>query len=420
MERLPNTFESYSQPENKLTLALLQTLDADSALSRSFVRWAFPRINLKNERLIVSAQRKPAGGRGLRATDPVVDLTIPDGWLRNDNVVIALEVKREPSLLRRTQLEGHLRCLRRFEATNQALLILTPDETAPTLVEDIRRLGTQDQVEVQWKGWQQVHAWVCEQYEERGGGQGDLRGFFLRQLREYLEMSEVSGFAGFVFDGEYDVRRARALLKALRNPLQAKMRDAYPALEYGRERLMAEGDIVWDVFAAHPNFTLVPHFTFSIHPEGPGISLTIPDKANSAWKNLTRLARERDQLERALRESLRLMLSVPRPLRPAVSMALMQRHWENRNRPVTDAEIVVRLDSTSMCPKSLQSRGAKREEGWYEACVRLLAGGKGRANWEFQIRSRFDLSQKIVGQPSLSDEFARIAKGFKPIYSLMT
>lgn len=227
MERLPNIFESYSQPENKLTLALLQTLNTDPALSRSFVRWAFPQVNLKNDRLTISAQGKPATGRGFHASDLAIDPTIPDGWLRNDDVVIALEVKRGPGLLRGTQLEGHLRCLRRFDAPCRALLILTPDETAPTVIEDIRRLRAQDQVGVQWKGWQQVHTWVCEQLHGSGGGRAGLRGFFLRQLREYLEMKEVSGFAGFVFDGEYDVRRARALLKALRSPLQAKMRDAY-------------------------------------------------------------------------------------------------------------------------------------------------------------------------------------------------
>jgi hypothetical protein len=72
-----------------------------------------------------------------------------------------------------------------------------------------------------------------------------------------------------------------------------------------------------------------------------------------------------------------------------------------------------------MCPKSLQSRGAKREEGWYVAFMQLLAGGKGRANWEFQLRAKFNISQKIVSQPSLSGEFVRIAEGFKPIYSLI-
>ncbi len=420
VERLPNIFESYSQPENKLTLALLQTLDTDPALSRSFVRWAFPEINLRNERLAVSAQGKPAGGRGLRATDPAVDPTIPDGWLRNNNVMVALEVKREPGLLRGTQLEGHLRCLRRFDAPNCALLILTPDETAPTVVENIRRLGTRDGTDVQWMGWQQVHTWVCEQLHGSGGGRADLRDFFLRRLREYLEMSEVGGFAGFVFDGEYDVRRARALMKALRIPLQAKVQEAYPALRYGKKLLTAEGDIVWDVLAPSPNFTLAPHFTFSIHSEGPAFDLTVPDKAKSGWKNLTRLAREHDQLESALKESLRLVLSVPRPRRPTVSIALMQRHWENRNTPVTDAEIVVRLDATSMCPRSLQSGGAKREDGWYDAFMRLLAGGKGRANWEFQLRVKFDLSQKIVTQATLIDEFTRIAKALKPIYSLVT
>jgi hypothetical protein len=298
-------------------------------------------------------------------------------------------------------------------------LVLTPDETAPAVVENIRRIGLKDRIEVIWKRWDQVHAWVCGRAREDGRGQAGLRDFFLRRLRGYLEMSEVGGFAGFVFDGEYEIRRARALLKVFRVPLQGKVQEDYPALIFGKKLLTADGDVVWDVFAASQNFTLAPHLTVCIHPDGPDISLTVPDKSKGAWKSLARITREQDELERTLRETLRAILSVPRPRRPTVWMALLQRHWENMNTKVTDAEIVVRLDVTSLCPAALQGRGTKREDSWLEALVRLLAGGKGRANWEFQLRVKFDMAQKIVGQPALVDEFARIAKALKPIYSLM-
>jgi len=79
MERLPNLFESYEQPENKLTFALLQTLSIDDHLARAFVRWAIPGFASPRGLVSVYSQQKRAAGRGFHTNDPELDPTIPDG-----------------------------------------------------------------------------------------------------------------------------------------------------------------------------------------------------------------------------------------------------------------------------------------------------------------------------------------------------
>jgi hypothetical protein len=233
-------------------------------------------------------------------------------------------------------------------------------------------------------------------------------------------MSDLTGFAGFVFDGGYDYRRARSLLIALRRELAEKMPKLYPALPHGKEKHSGEGESAWDVFAKRKDFTLDPHFTLSIHEDGPYLSLTIPDKARYAWIRLGSLARERTNLELSLKVFLRDVLRVPRSQRPIIQFKLIQRHWQAiQTDPRTDAQLFARLDTMSICPSSLRARGVKQQQGWYEAILALLAAGKGNANWEFQIHTHFEMGQAITAKPELKQEMVRILKAFRPVYDLL-
>ena len=293
MERLPNIFESYYQPENKLTFAFLQTLSVDCQLAQAFLRWGVPKLPVARGPISIYAQRKPAVGRGFRADDPEVDPTVPDGWLRAFETLVALEVKRDPGLLRGSQLRGHLKALARRDARHKALLILTPDREEPADVVGIAGDARDCGITLCWKPWQAVHSWACDQIASGRAGEQAKGSFLLRSLREYLEMSELSAFAGFVFDQGYDSRRARALLVALRQELSEDVGRLYPELNHGKEKLAGQEESAWDVFAKAKNFTLDPHFTLVISENGPQFCLTVPDKARSAWNRLSGLARER-------------------------------------------------------------------------------------------------------------------------------
>ena len=420
MERLPNIFESYYQPENKLTFAFLQTLSVDCQLAQAFLRWVVPKLPVARGPIPIYAQRKPAVGRGFRADDPEVDPTVPDGWLRAFETLVALEVKRDPGLLRGSQLRGHLKALARRDARHKALLILTPDREEPADVVGIAGDARDCGITLCWKPWQAVHSWACDQIASGRAGEQAKGSFLLRSLREYLEMSELSAFAGFVFDQGYDYRRARALLVALRQELSEDVGRLYPELNHGKEKLAGQEESAWDVFAKAKNFTLDPHFTLVISENGPQFCLTVPDKARSAWNRLSGLARERTVLESALKGFLRKALQVPAANRPSVQLGLVQRHWPSISEdPIVDGHLAARLDTASICPSSLRGRGVRRQDSWYEAVLALLAGGKKQANWEFQIRTHFETKQRITARPEFKNEVVRLLEAFKPLYELI-
>lgn len=425
MERLPNLFESYEQPENKLTFALLQTLSIDDHLARAFVRWAIPGFASPRGLVSVYSQRKPAPGRGFRAIDPELDPTIPDGWLAAENLLVALEVKKDPGALQTVQLKGHLRALARREGTYRALLVLTPDPTKPPELSSLEEETEVGEVRVRWRGWREVHAWACAEIGQtiakrpRMGLPGI---FLLRRFREYMEMSEISGFAGVVFDEGYDYHRAKAILKALRQEIAHEVLRVDGRLKKGRGKITDDATSVWDVYAREgKKFTSAPHFTLTIHDAGASLSLTIPDKAGQAWGILARLASERTALERALGNFLRAVLGVHPRRRPTARLNLMQRHWPTRSGPsAMDARLIARLDTTPICPPALQTKGVQQREGWYEAFLNLLAAGKGKANWEFQIGTHWDTGREVTGTPQLKDEMIRVLQAFRPLYRLVS
>jgi len=424
VERLPNLFESYDQPENKLTFALLQTLACDGRLARSFLRRAFPGLSVPRGTVSVYSQRKPARGRGFRASDPELDLSTPDGWLGADDLLVAVEVKRSPNALIQGQLRGHLRALTHRDASSRALLVLTPDDEKPPVLEKVERWADDRGISLSWRSWQDVHSWTCRMIGQSDRRRGKTRGigsFFLGCLREYIEMSELSGFAGLTFDEGYDYRRAKAILKALRHEVQPHVVRYYRELKNGRRKITDDGTFVWDVFAKSEDFTRDPHLTFIIHDKGADVSLTVPDKAGRAWRTLSGLARERTKLEHGLKGFLRTVLKVRGALRPAVQLKLVQRHWRTiSSEPTMDACLIARLDTAPICPSSLRAKGVREHKDWYKSVLELLARGKGRANWEFQIQTYFDIRQEITSTPRLKGEIVRIVKAFRPLYELVS
>ena len=83
ISELPNLFDQYSQYENKVTNALLQTLATSPRLAASFLKdFIGIQFNPRRERLILTAQKRP-GAQGDRTGAPEIQTqrdTIPDGW----------------------------------------------------------------------------------------------------------------------------------------------------------------------------------------------------------------------------------------------------------------------------------------------------------------------------------------------------
>lgn len=426
IDRLPNLFESYEQPENRLTFALLRTLVCHETLIRGFIRCIIPEFARPRGRLGVFSQRRPPNSdEGVSGHPEEVQPTVPDGWLVADDALVALEVKLYPGTLKADQLAGHVRALKARDAAHKALLILTPDEREPPIVEHLERFAKVCAVRVRWAPWRKVHSWVCGQIEQEPPTRDRVvsaRILCLKGFREYLEMKGLSGFTGVTFDNGYDYLQAKGILRQFRAVLAGDVARLYAKLRHGKKQIGDDRTLVWDVFASDVNFTAAPHFTISIHDDGAWLSLTVPNGAGKAWGNLVRIAAGagRAAFRRALADFLSGALRAPAARRPAIQLKLMQRHFANIGaHPDTDAQIIVRLDTAPICPSRLRDRAVKRHAGWCDAALDLLGQGRNGANWEFQIQAHFDIGQPIMGSPELRDEFVRILKAFRPVYELL-
>ena len=120
-----NVFDQYSQPENRLTHALVCTIDADRSLLRPFLRWAGARDIPSSARLRITEQQVPGEaapgdeteGRGL----PDACIFDDDGWA----LLIEAKVQAGVSL---GQLRRHVATAQRHGFDKPSLLLLSVDD----------------------------------------------------------------------------------------------------------------------------------------------------------------------------------------------------------------------------------------------------------------------------------------------------
>src|SRR5712672_1545921 len=77
-----NLFDQYTQPENRLTHALLASLEADPRLLRDFIRWAVPESRPRG-RLSVLEQALPGAPEDVSGTEEDERKGLPDGWIHD-------------------------------------------------------------------------------------------------------------------------------------------------------------------------------------------------------------------------------------------------------------------------------------------------------------------------------------------------
>jgi hypothetical protein len=113
---LPNLFDQYSQYENRVTNALLQSLASSTSLLQSFLR-VFVGIPFRprKDRIAITTEERPygRGDRQVGEKAPGERNSIPDGWIVCDqgDWAVAIESKVQLRSLRREQLQGHLRAI---------------------------------------------------------------------------------------------------------------------------------------------------------------------------------------------------------------------------------------------------------------------------------------------------------------------
>ena len=408
-----NIFDQYSQPENKLTHALVCALSADRRLLRPFLEWLGTSPPKNPDSLTITEQQRP--GIPLSGDDEGErNLTLPDACVFNDDDWLLMIEAKVQARVGQKQLDGHLNSARRQGFRSPQLLVIAVDEQydwqgAPHI----------------FKSWREIYAWFRRHVATSA---------WAAEFTEYLEVFEskmisidyeirgtLTMFDGLQFDSEnpFTYREGKRLIGLLGDELKKR-----PELDElgadlaasGRQKMTGKQDgIIWDFIPlknqhASQKLTHYPHLTYSLRSRGPAAMFNIPNAVKGGLrKRLIDLGEEEfknmlTQIERRLRPVLRKTHNC----KPLIS--IVQRHYPSRSSPaVLDAELYCDLRTLVTNDKT----GVKYQPEWVHSLFHILANK--RSNIQIGIATRFDYSCPRIRSPEAVDIFVESWLAMRPV-----
>lgn len=414
-----NVFDQYSQPENRVTHALMTALDQDRKLLDLFLREL---IGVKPPRhptkLSVLEQQYP---NTLEVTEEELERRgIPDGWIYDEEEgwCVFIETK-VTAKLHANQIASHRRTAERlgFEhVTAVAVVANNPSKSLPHTV---------------LLEWRNIYAWLC-----RSRGQS----LWAVRAAEYLEIAErqliaresfVEGtltmFAGFPFgrDEPFNYLEGKRILKLAcdklrqRDDLRTELRVIVGAP--GRGAIKGRtGNAVWDFLplwlsSESESFTKFPHLTLGIGTENIEAMVTVPNAVDGKiLRNLKNLSE--DKFLTLIEDMVRRLAPLLQKESGAVPWFRgVQRRWSSINaKPFLDARIEFDL-RTALRDK----HSPKTQPLWLSAAFGSLVEKRG-SNYEIQIGVTFPYERcSKLRQPDAIDLIAESWIACKPLIDLI-
>lgn len=385
-----NIFDQYSQPENKLTHALMVSLDSDRWLLNSFVRWVTGK-SMGKQKLVILEQSLP-GDEGDLSEEEIQRRGLPDGCITDGDswgLLIESKFAARPSA---DQLRRHLWTARKRGIEDVSLLLITV-HAAPSRLPD----------KVIVRQWCKVYEWLCKQAASS---------LWARRCLEYMQVAETKGaeedylqegrltvFSGIPFgcDEPYSYGQAKRLLKLLREELCLDKRLSKQLgadlIAPGRSAITGRGRSgVWDfipITHAHraKNHTQYIHLTFAIVENCVAASVTIPNGIKSGLRSKL-LGSSLEGFESLIQTVTINMVKSLKGVEGFVpEVGVLQRHFLSQRSPgVVDCEL--RFDGRTALPKTSRYRGrVKSQPQWVKAVHEALAHRQ--SNLEFRIGCSF-------------------------------
>ncbi len=416
-----NVFDQYSQPENRLTHALMTALHEDRGLLALFLRE-------------IARVKAPAASTGLSVlvqqlpeTPPVSEEEaerrgIPDGWIYSVEAEWCVVIESKVLIrLSADQIERHRRMAQHLGFTKVFVIAITAEELSRQRVASDERLRVLE--------WREVYVWL----------RGHRDREWARRTAEYLEVSEarmimdqqfvrgaLTRFSGVPFsdDHPYTYLEAKRVLRLVFNELRDR-KDLREQLQIdpsalGRGSITgSKGTIVWDFLAlrgdADKAFTSRPHLSIGIGAQRVGVMVTIPDKVEGRVRRALREIGEEQFAALLLRvvSNLSALLQVEPGAIP--TFHAQQRRWRHR-RAKADMDAELRFDLRTI-PGA--SGTPKKQPLWLSAAYGAFIDKRG-ANYEFQIGVEFDYAKCIgLRKPSATGLFAQVWLACKPFVDLV-
>jgi len=411
-----NIFDQYSQPENKLTHALVCTLEADRSLLRAFLRWAGADHVPPASDLYITEQQLPGelsgeddeeGGDGL----PDAAFFTDDGWL------FLIEAKVQSGISTR-QLGRHLSTAKRkgFESAQLALLSIdTPSRALPESAVH--------------REWSHVYAW----FRRRAAGSEWAQRFtdYMEILearmiaKEYAVRGTLTKFDGLRFDDDnpYTYREGKRLIRLLGDTLQRRKDLHRLGVDPEGERRSAitgrAGSRVWDFLPLEiarnaKNFTNYPHLTMGINRDSAVAGITVPNGVKGGFRSKLKeigeegffdLLREIDMNTRATRQR--------SPGARTVAYAVQRHFLSQRSSGREDAK----LEADVRTVIKGKRRDAKYQPQWASAIYSVLTNK--RSNIQFGVQTHFTYECPIIRSAEATDLFAETWIAISPLLDLV-
>lgn len=391
-----NVFDQYSQPENRVTHALMTALHEDRILLGYFLR------EIVGKRPPVATTRLSVLTQELPETPPVSEEEaerrgIPDGWIYSveEEWCVVLESK---VLIRlgADQIARHRRMAQGLGFTQVTIVAITTEEASRQRVEQSRSLKVLE--------WRDVYAWL-RRHDERE---------WARRTSEYLEVAEarmimdeqfvrgaLTRFSGIPFtqDHPYTYLEAKRILRLLMAELRSR-RDLRDKLEIdanapGRGSITgSKGQVVWDFLSLTGDvgkpFTSRPHLSIGIEARRLGVMVTIPDKVEGRVRRALREIGEEGfaaLLARVVANLKSLLQAEPGAI---PTFHAQQRRWRHR-RARADMDAELRFDLRTIPGATGQP---KKQPLWLSAAYGAFVDKRG-SNYEFQIGVEFDYARSV-------------------------
>ncbi|MCA9303306.1 MAG: hypothetical protein KC996_04220 [Phycisphaerales bacterium] len=407
-----NIFDQYTQPENRLTHALVCTLHADRSLLRPFLRWAGCKDTPNPEHLHITEQQTP-GVPVSGDEDEGKGKGIPDGCVYSDDGWALLIESKVSSSVSIDQLRRHIATARRSGFEEPYLLLLSVDDPPKILPPNTTH-----------HSWREVYAWFRRHTDSSPS----------RTFTEYMEVFEsrmiadeysirgtITMFDGLRFDTEnpYTYREGKRLIRLLGDKLQErKDLDQLGVDPNGLRRGAITGRAgsgVWDFIPLRAarnakNFTDYPHLTMAIREENAGAAVTIPNGVRSGFR--TKL--------KGLGESgfLTLLAEIEHRLQPMLKKSIgskshvyaLQRHYPSqRSGGIKDA----RLDADLRTIIPGNTSGVRYQPQWAEAIYHVMINKK--SNIQLGIEVTFSYECPIIRSSKAENLFAQSFLAMKPM-----
>ncbi len=384
-----NIFDQYSQPENRLTHALVVALAEDRWLLNRFVRWVTGVSALRGSSLEIVEQGLP--GDAPIAEEDSERRGLPDAWIyQGDRWALLIESK-VAATLRNEQLLRHHRTASRRGFRQITLLVIDVASPARPLPE-----GSV------FREWSDVYAWLIKQSGKSEWAQRAAEYFVAAENRlvgeGYLKEGTLTTFAGIPFRaGEpYNYPEAKRLLKLAMDELRkrkdlVKILGMDPVLP-GRGSITGkDGVAVWDFLrlriSRHSEvFTKYPHLTIAIQGERVLAIVTVPHGIQSQLRrNLIELGF--DGFQEVLSDVNKKLLRALRKAKGAAPWVdvVQRRYATQRSAAFVDARI--EFDLRTAFPESKKGSKVKPQPEWLKASYDALC--KKKSNLQFAVGASF-------------------------------